>query len=54
MFSLLAFMTVSKDANLVFFWFVNLTTVGGFIGWVVMNTTYLFFCAFAFSPKERC
>ena len=37
-------MTVSSGANTVFGWLVNLTTVGGLIGWGVMNCTYLCFC----------
>lgn len=45
-------MTVSSGANTVFGWFVNLTTVGGFIGWGVMNWTYLAFCASAHSFQE--
>jgi amino acid transporter len=43
LFSLLTFMTVSSGAATVFGWFVNLSTVSGFIGWWVMNCTYLFF-----------
>jgi len=42
-FPLLAFMTVSKGSATVFGWFVNLTSVGGFISWFSMNLTYLFF-----------
>ena len=46
-------MIVSTGANTVFGWFVNLTTVGGFIGWAVINLTYLCFCAPArFSQEE--
>ena len=41
-------MTVSNGAATVFGWLVNLTTVGGFIGWWVMNCTYLFFRGFSF------
>jgi len=37
-------MTVSSGAATVFGWLVNLTTIGGFIGWWVMNYTYLCFC----------
>ncbi|KAF9645812.1 general APC amino acid permease [Thelephora ganbajun] len=43
LFSLLTFMTVSNGAATVFGWLVNLTTVGGFIGWWVINCTYLCF-----------
>ena len=53
LFSLLAFMTVSNDANTVFGWLVNLSTVGGFIGWAVMNCTYLCFCKSVHFFQER-
>lgn len=43
LFSLLTFMTASNGANIAFGWLVNLTTVGGFIGWGVVNCTYLCF-----------
>ena len=46
-------MTVSAGASTVFGWFVNLTTVGGFIGWAVINWTYLCFCASARFPLKR-
>jgi hypothetical protein len=36
-------MTVSSGAATVFVWLVNLTTIGGFIGWWVINCTYLCF-----------
>jgi amino acid transporter len=42
-FSLLAYMSVSKGANNVFTWFVNLSTTGGFFSWFVINLTYIFF-----------
>ncbi|KAI0741392.1 general amino acid permease 1 [Daedaleopsis nitida] len=42
-FSLLSFMNVSAGAATVFNWFVSLSTVGGFFGWLSMNITYLFF-----------
>ncbi|KAI1786152.1 general amino acid permease 1 [Ganoderma leucocontextum] len=42
-FSLLAFMNVSAGAATVFNWLVNLSTVGGFFGWLAMNITYVFF-----------
>ncbi|KAH9851886.1 general amino acid permease 1 [Lenzites betulinus] len=42
-FSLLAFMNVASGAETVFNWFVNLSTIGGFFGWLAMNVTYLFF-----------
>ena len=37
-------MTVSSGASTVFGWFVNLMSVVGFIGWGVINCTYLRFC----------
>ncbi|GBE86696.1 Probable proline-specific permease [Sparassis crispa] len=42
-FSWLAFMNVSSGAETVFNWFVNLSTVGGFFGWISINITYLRF-----------
>lgn len=42
-FSVLSFMSVSSGGNLVFGWFVNLSTTSGFTGWLVMNVTYIFF-----------
>ncbi|KIY63201.1 general amino acid permease 1 [Cylindrobasidium torrendii FP15055 ss-10] len=42
-FSLLSFMSINSGAETVFNWFVNLTTVGGFIGWFCINLTYVFF-----------
>ncbi|OBZ74157.1 Arginine permease [Grifola frondosa] len=42
-FAFLAFMNVSNGAATVFNWFVNLSTVGGFFGWLGMNITYVFF-----------
>ena len=41
-------MVISGGASAVFGWFVNLTAVGGFIGWGVMNWTYLRFCTSTF------
>ena len=46
-------MTISSGAATVFGWLVNLTTVGGFIGWWVINCTYLFFCGFPFVPLRN-
>ena len=46
-------MTVTSGAATVFGWFVNLSTVGGFIGWWVMNCTYLFFCKSILFPEKR-
>lgn len=57
MFSLLAFMSVSSGSNLVFNWFVNLSTTSGFTGWLVMNVSYVFFrrglLAQGFDPKQN-
>ncbi|KAB8304043.1 hypothetical protein EYC80_005389 [Monilinia laxa] len=39
----LVYMVVSNKAYLVFGWFVNITTVAGLIGWVVIEFTYLRF-----------
>ncbi|RAL62890.1 hypothetical protein DID88_004731 [Monilinia fructigena] len=39
----LVYMVVSNKAYLVFGWFVNITTVAGLIGWVVIEVTYLRF-----------
>jgi yeast amino acid transporter len=42
--ALLSFMTLSSDSNRVFNWFVNLTTIGGFLSWWTINLTFIFFC----------
>lgn len=39
----LVYMVVSNQASIVFGWFVNITTVAGLIGWVVIEVTYLRF-----------
>ncbi|KAM0159012.1 hypothetical protein ACHAPC_007539 [Botrytis cinerea] len=39
----LVYMVVSNQASVVFGWFVNITTVAGLIGWVVIEATYLRF-----------
>ncbi|KAH8104113.1 general amino acid permease 1 [Cristinia sonorae] len=39
----LAFMNVASGAQTVFNWFVNLSSIGGFITWWGVNLTYLFF-----------
>lgn len=39
----LVYMVVSNQASVVFGWFVNITTVAGLIGWVVIEFTYLRF-----------
>ncbi|KAM6495240.1 general amino acid permease 1 [Amanita muscaria] len=42
-FVLLAFLSVSSDADTVFIWLASLTTTGGFVGWFSINLTYIFF-----------
>jgi amino acid transporter len=37
------YMVVSSGASVVFGWFVNITTIAGLIGWVVIGVTYLRF-----------
>jgi amino acid transporter len=44
-FSLLAYMSLRETSGVVFHWFVNLTTIGGFFAWFAINTSYLAFCA---------
>ncbi|KAH7374125.1 amino acid permease [Cadophora sp. MPI-SDFR-AT-0126] len=39
----LVYLTVSNNASIVFGWFVNITTVAGLIGWIVIQVTYLKF-----------
>jgi amino acid transporter len=39
----LSYMTLGSGASVVFGWFVNITTVAGLIGWVVIQGTYLRF-----------
>lgn len=43
LFSVLAFLSVSKTANQVFNWLQALTTTGGFFAWLTMNITFLRF-----------
>jgi amino acid transporter len=38
-------MSVFSDSSIVFGWFVNITTVAGLIGWIVIEVTYLRFHA---------
>ncbi|KAN0094549.1 Amino acid permease/ SLC12A domain containing protein, partial [Tylopilus felleus] len=40
-FSFLAFMTLAASSATVFNWFISLATMCGFIGWVILNLTYL-------------
>ena len=37
----LAYLSVSSGSATVFAWFLNLTTIGGYVAWVVMLMTYL-------------
>ncbi|KAL4893597.1 amino acid permease/ SLC12A domain-containing protein [Aspergillus ambiguus] len=41
----LGYMTLGSTASTVFSWFVNITTVAGLIGWIVIEATYLRFYA---------
>ncbi|TVY84086.1 Proline-specific permease [Lachnellula suecica] len=41
--SLLAFLNVSNSGATVFNWFVNISTISGFIAWIVVMITYLRF-----------
>ncbi|KAF5643382.1 amino acid permease [Fusarium tjaetaba] len=41
----LVYLTVVNNTSVVFSWFVNITTVAGLIGWVVIQATYLRFFA---------
>ena len=39
----LAYLSVSSGSATVFAWFLNITTIGGYIAWIVMLITYLVF-----------
>jgi amino acid transporter len=39
----LVYLNVANDTSVVFGWFVNITTISGLIGWVVIEATYLRF-----------
>ena len=41
----LMYMSLGSSAAIVFSWFVNITTVAGLIGWIVIAGTYLRFYA---------
>ena len=41
--SLLVYLSVSEGSNTVFEWFLNLTTISGFIAWITMLMAYLRF-----------
>lgn len=38
---LLSFLNLSNSGSNVFYWFTNITTVGGFISWVLVGVAYL-------------
>ncbi|KAM0464747.1 hypothetical protein ACHAPV_002583 [Trichoderma viride] len=42
-FTLLAFLNVSNSGATVFNWFVNISTISGFIAWIIILVTYLRF-----------
>ncbi|BDD63609.1 hypothetical protein MPDQ_004261 [Monascus purpureus] len=39
----LVYLNVGKNTSVVFGWFVNITTVAGLIGWIIIEVTYLRF-----------
>jgi amino acid transporter len=41
----LVYLCVANNTSVVFGWFVNITTVAGLIGWIVIEATYLRFWA---------
>lgn len=41
----LVYLNVAHNSSVVFGWFVNITTVAGLIGWIVIELTYLRFYA---------
>lgn len=41
---LLSYLNLSDSGENVFYWFTNITTVGGFINWVLIGITYLVSC----------
>lgn len=38
---LLSFLNLSASGSTVFYWFTNITTIGGFISWVLVGVAYL-------------
>ena len=48
----LSYLSVSNGSATVFTWFLNLTTIGGYVAWVVMFMTYLVLSSFLFSQTE--
>ena len=41
---LLSFLNLSASGATVFYWFTNITTIGGFISWVLVGVAYLVCC----------
>lgn len=41
MIGLLSFLNLSTSGSTVFYWFTNITTIGGFISWVIVAVAYL-------------
>ena len=48
----LAYLSVSSGSATVFSWFLNLTTIGGYVAWVVMFMTYLVISSFPVYQDE--
>ena len=48
----LAYLSISSGSATVFAWFLNLTTIGGYVAWVVMFMTYLVLSVFPISQAE--
>ena len=46
----LAYLSISSGSASVFAWFLNLTTIGGYVAWVVMFMTYLVLSSFPVFP----
>ncbi|KIJ21077.1 hypothetical protein PAXINDRAFT_96023 [Paxillus involutus ATCC 200175] len=42
-FGVLSFMSLNHGAGTAFHWFLNLTTIGGFLTWGTINLTYIYF-----------
>jgi hypothetical protein len=43
-------MSLKSTSEVVFNWFVNLCTVGGFFAWFAINVSYLAFCTSHLTP----
>jgi amino acid transporter len=50
---LLSFLNLSSSGQTVFYWFTNITTVGGFINWVLIGIAYLVCFPRPFSSSEH-